>query len=263
MPMSTTGRSLPCPSQSKGYAVSFPMTSSKKPCLVLFALLLGPLNLVAKRPEGEVRLALSSHTGTQDFQIDFRSSIDPRVITPALEDEKQKKGFDYFSFETPPVVEGRGWGRWRERERTGFRASVAATNFTFRAQQVDGFAAGVSFANGFLSMTNAVVRRPEGEATVDALGFDTRPGKTVEDQPANRRHRGDHDEPHGEDRRGKARDETCLEIGREQGKREAERDQRHQKADRAEKGGGAGFLRQDQEHAKDPEAIAEGLQLGR
>ena len=122
-------------------------------------------NLVARRPEGEVRLALRSHTETQDFHFDFRSSIDPHAITPALEEEKQKKGFDYFSFETPPVVEGQVWGRWRERERTGFRASVAATNFTFRAQQVDGFTAGVSFANGFLSMTNAVVRRPEGEAS--------------------------------------------------------------------------------------------------
>ena len=130
-------------------------------------------NLVAKRPEGEVRMALLSNTETQDFQIDFRSSIDPHAIIPALENEKQKKGFDYFSFETPPVVEGRVWGCWLERERTGFRASVAATNFTFRAQQVDGFAAGVSFANGFLSMTNAVVRRPEGEAKVEALGFDT------------------------------------------------------------------------------------------
>ena len=131
-------------------------------------------NLVARRPEGEVRLALRTHTETQDFQFDFSSSIDPHAITPALEEEKQKKGFDYFSFETPPVVEGRVWGRWRERERTGFRASVAATNFTFRAQQVDGFSAGVSFANGFLSMTNAVVRRPEGEAKVDTLGYDTR-----------------------------------------------------------------------------------------
>ena len=131
-------------------------------------------NLVARRPEGEVRLALRSHTGTQDFQFDFSSNIDPHAITPALEEEKQKKGFDYFSFETPPVVEGRVWGRWRERERTGFRASVAATNFTFRAQQVDGFTAGVSFTSGFLSMTNAVVRRPEGEASVEALGYDTR-----------------------------------------------------------------------------------------
>ena len=131
-------------------------------------------NLVARRPEGEVRLALRSHTETQDFQFDFSSNIDPHAITPALEEEKQKKGFDYFSFETPPVVEGRVWGRWRERERTGFRASVAATNFTFRAQQVDGFTAGVSFTSGFLSMTNAVVRRPEGEASVEALGYDTR-----------------------------------------------------------------------------------------
>ena len=131
-------------------------------------------NLVARRPEGEVRMALRSHTGTQDFQIDFRSSIDPHAVTPALEEEKQKKGFDYFAFETPPVVEGQVWGRWRERERTSFRASVAATNFTFRAQQVDAFAAELSFADGFLNMTNAVVRRPEGKASMDALGFDTR-----------------------------------------------------------------------------------------
>ncbi len=131
-------------------------------------------NLVAKRPEGEVRMALRSHTGTQDFQIDFRSSIDPHAVTPALEEEKQKKGFDYFSFNTPPVIEGRVWGRWREQERTAFRASVAATNFIFRAQQVDGFTAGVTFANGFLGMTNAVVRRPEGEGGVEGLGYDTR-----------------------------------------------------------------------------------------
>jgi len=129
-------------------------------------------NLVAKRPEGKVRMALTSHTETQDFQIDFRSGIDPHSITPALEEEKQKKGFGYFSFETPPLIEGRVWGRWRERQRTGFRASVVSTNFTFRAQQIDGFTAGLSFANGFLSMTNAVVHRPEGEAKVDALGYD-------------------------------------------------------------------------------------------
>ena len=131
-------------------------------------------NLVAKRPEGEVRLALRSHTETRDFHIDFRSSIDPQAITPALKEEKQKKGFDYFSFNTSPMIEGQVWGRWREQERTGFRAFLGATNFTFRAQQVDGFTAGISFANGFINMTNAVVRRPEGRASVDALGFDTR-----------------------------------------------------------------------------------------
>jgi len=131
-------------------------------------------NLVARRPEGEVRMALRSHTGTQDYQIDFRSSIDPHAVTPALEEEKQKKGFDYFSFDTPPVIEGRVWGRWRERERTAFRATVAATNFTFRAQQVNGFTAGMSFHDGLLTMTNAVVRRPEGEGSVEGLGFDSR-----------------------------------------------------------------------------------------
>ena len=164
----------------KGQVTSGPVTfrgievESVRSDLVYSNLTLRLPNLVAKRPEGEVRLALRSHTETQDFHINFRSSIDPHAITPALEEEKQKKGFDYFSFNTSPVIEGQVWGRWRERERTGFRAFLAATNFTYRAQQVDGFTAGISFANGFLNMTNAVVRRPEGRANVDALGFDTR-----------------------------------------------------------------------------------------
>ncbi len=164
----------------KGQVTSGPMSfrgveiESVRSDLVYSNLTLRLPNLLARRPEGEVQMALRSHSETRDFHFDFRSSIDPHAITPALEEEKQKKGFDYFSFGTPPVIEGQVWGRWRERERTGFRASVSATNFTFRAQQVDGFASGVSFTNSFLSMTNAVVRRPEGEATVDALGFDMR-----------------------------------------------------------------------------------------
>ena len=48
--MSGNTLSLPCPSPSQGYATSFTMNFSKKPCLVLLALLLGSLNLVAKRP---------------------------------------------------------------------------------------------------------------------------------------------------------------------------------------------------------------------
>ena len=164
----------------KGQVTSGPVTfrgievESMRSDLVYSNLTLRLPNLVAKRPEGEVRLALRSHTETRDFHIDFRSSIDPQAITPALKEEKQKKGFDYFSFNTSPMIEGQVWGRWREQKRTGFRAFLGATNFTFRAQQVDGFTAGVSFANGFFNMTNAVVRRPEGRASVDALGFDTR-----------------------------------------------------------------------------------------
>ena len=130
-------------------------------------------NLVARRPEGEVLLSLRSHTETQDYQIEFLSSIDPQAVIPALEKDEQKKGFGYFSFDKPPVIEGRIWGRWREREKTGFRAMVAATNFTYRAQQVDSFTVGISFVNGFLTMTNALLKRPEGEANAEAIGFDS------------------------------------------------------------------------------------------
>ena len=129
-------------------------------------------NLVAKRPEGEVRFAMRSHTESQDFYFDFHSTIDPHAIQPALENERQKKGFAYFDFDQTPVIEGQIWGRWRERELTGFRASVAATNFMFRAQQVDRLTAGLMLTNGVLHATNAVLNRPEGKATLEALGYD-------------------------------------------------------------------------------------------
>lgn len=129
-------------------------------------------NMVARRPEGEVRFAMRSHTETQDFHFDFHSTIDPHAIKPALETEKQKKGIEYFEFDRTPVIEGQIWGRWRERELTGFRASVAATNFAFRAQQVDSLTAGLTLTNGVLHATNAVLHRPEGSATLEALGFD-------------------------------------------------------------------------------------------
>ena len=129
-------------------------------------------NLVARRPEGEVQFAMRSHTESQDFYFDFHSTINPHAIKPALENEKQKKGFAYFEFDQMPVVEGQVWGRWRERELTGFRVSVVATNFTFRTQHIGSLTSGLMLTNGVVHATNAVLRRPEGSATLEALGFD-------------------------------------------------------------------------------------------
>lgn len=131
-------------------------------------------NLVAKRAEGEVRFAMRSHTESQDFHFDFHSTIDPHAIKPALENDKQIKGVEYFDFERPPVIEGQIWGRWRERELTGFSAAIAATNFTFRAQQVDRLTSRLALTNGVLHAMNAVLDRPEGSATLEALGFDVK-----------------------------------------------------------------------------------------
>ena len=131
-------------------------------------------NLVASRPEGKLKFALISQTGSRDFHFDFHSAINPQAIIPALKDEKQKRAFNLFDFEKSPVVEGQVWGRWREPDQTSFQAKIEATNFTFRAQQVDSMAAGMLLTNGMLSATNIVLARPEGVVTLDALGFDVK-----------------------------------------------------------------------------------------
>ena len=129
-------------------------------------------NLVARRSEGDLKFALRSQTDSRDFHFDFHSSINPRAIIPALKNEKQKRAFDFFVFENPPVIEGQIWGRWKEPDQTGFYTKFGATNFIFRAQQVDSMTAGMALVNGVLNATNVVLARPEGVVTLDALAFD-------------------------------------------------------------------------------------------
>ncbi len=129
-------------------------------------------NLVARRAEGDLKFALRSQTDSRDFHFDFRSTINPRAVIPALKGEKQKRGVDFFVFENPPVIEGQIWGRWREPDQTGFDAKFGATNFTFRAQQVDSMTAGMALTNGVFSAVNVVVARHEGVVTLDALSLD-------------------------------------------------------------------------------------------
>ncbi|MBI3191780.1 MAG: hypothetical protein HYZ36_03865, partial [Pedosphaera parvula] len=53
-----------------------------------------------------------------------------------------------------PAIRGEVWGRWRAVERTGFRAQLAFTNFSFRGVSWSGFTAGVQFTNQVLQATN-------------------------------------------------------------------------------------------------------------
>ena len=129
-------------------------------------------NLIASRPEGDLKFALRTQTESRDFHFDFHSSINPSVIMPALKDEKQKRAFEFFVFENSPVIEGQIWGRWKEPSLTSFYANLGATNFTFRAQQVNSMTAKMTLTNGVLHANDVRLARPEGVVTLDALAFD-------------------------------------------------------------------------------------------
>ena len=129
-------------------------------------------NLVASRSEGDLKFSLRSHTDSRDFHFDFHSTINPLALIPALKDERQRRAFEFFVFQNPPVLQGQIWGRWKEPGQTGFNAKFGATNFTFRSQQVDRMSAGMALNNGMFNATNVVVERPEGVVNLDALMFD-------------------------------------------------------------------------------------------
>lgn len=121
-------------------------------------------DLVVTRPEGQAELAYHANDRTKDYHWRIRSRLDLKVLKP-LFDEAQQRGFDYFEFTTPPFIDGEVWGRWTEQDRTGFAARVTATNFTFRGERVEDFSAEAAYTNLLLTLKDARLLRPEGQAT--------------------------------------------------------------------------------------------------
>jgi hypothetical protein len=115
-------------------------------------------DLVVTRPEGESKLGYSGDMRTQDYEWNLDTRLDPAALTPLL-DESVARALALFQFPTPPRIRGRILGRWMDRERTGFSADLAATNFTFRGERCDQFAASVHYTNLFLNFTRVRIAR--------------------------------------------------------------------------------------------------------
>jgi hypothetical protein len=123
------------------------------------------------RPEGVVDLVLEENSRTRDYRWTVRSGIDVKALRPLL-DEGGQRALDTMTFSEPPRIEGEIWGRWRERERTGFRAAIAVTNFVLRGEPYAAASAVVAFTNGNVQFRDARVLRPEGMVTVESGSFD-------------------------------------------------------------------------------------------
>ncbi|PAW84232.1 MAG: hypothetical protein B9S33_12190 [Pedosphaera sp. Tous-C6FEB] len=131
-------------------------------------------NLWARRPEGEVRLAYTVNPRTRQYHWAGRANVFPHAIEPLLERPEDKRILTNFTFTVPPVVEGEIWGRWRAREENGFRATVAATNFVLRGEQVDEFTGSVGFTNELFAITEVRARRGAGVITAPDVRIDAR-----------------------------------------------------------------------------------------
>jgi AsmA-like protein len=125
-------------------------------------------DLLAVRAEGNAEVSLVSSDRTKEFYVRLASTIDPRAIRPLLATNVQTH-FDLAGFTTPPAVEAEIWGHWRQHERTGFKARVAVTNFSFRGVAADTLTTSLEYSNRLLLIKSPSLRRGAEHIDADAL----------------------------------------------------------------------------------------------
>jgi hypothetical protein len=126
-------------------------------------------DLVIARPEGELEMAHISDERTRDYYFHIRSTIDICALRPLLE-PGQQRALDLLDLSGPPAIEGELWGQWYARELIGFKARVAATNFAFRGESVDGFQCALDYTNGLLNLVEPRLQRAGGRQQLAATG---------------------------------------------------------------------------------------------
>ena len=128
-------------------------------------------DFVATRPEGQIEFAHTSNIQNHDYHFRFRGQLDPLVLKPLFEGE-MPRGFDYFKFHEPLLLEGDVWGQWRDAEKFGARAHVSATNFVFREVPIGELDASVQFTNRFLTATDVMIQSDGPLVSASGVGYD-------------------------------------------------------------------------------------------
>jgi hypothetical protein len=128
-------------------------------------------DLEVGRPEGGLRLAHQADDRTKKFYSRIHSTMDLQALRPLLSTNAQR-GFDLFTFTTPPVIDGEVWGRFNAAERTGGRAQVALTNFTFRGEAISACATELAYTNQVLEFSGPRVWRGNEQARADGVTVD-------------------------------------------------------------------------------------------
>lgn len=134
-------------------------------------------DLIARRPEGEVRITHVSNEATRDYYFRVFSSIDPLALKPLLE-TNQDRIFDIIQFTQPPVIDGEVWGRWYDHERIGARASLAVTNFSVRGQTFGDATTTLEYTNLWLKLFQPKAHRGVEHASADSIDIDI-PGRKL------------------------------------------------------------------------------------
>lgn len=122
-------------------------------------------------PEGTVELQHRSDEVSRDYWFGLDAQVQPRAVLPVVTDPKVRQMLEETRFGITPRLHGEVWGRWRARERTGFRADVALTNVVFRGEPIEALTARVAYSNLVLRVDDARIRS-EGEGRVEQVVYD-------------------------------------------------------------------------------------------
>ena len=128
-------------------------------------------NLVATRPEGELRLTHRADDRTHHYWFGIHSEIDPHAMTPLLP-EAGRKYLQMLELTRMPVIDADIWGQWHHLEQIGMHADVTLTNFTFRGESADRLHTLVDYTNHLVHFNHPRVEKNSGYATVDWLELD-------------------------------------------------------------------------------------------
>ncbi|MDB6124731.1 MAG: hypothetical protein JWQ71_3724 [Pedosphaera sp.] len=129
-------------------------------------------DLVAVRPEGEVRLEHRANDRTKDYYFRVHSTVDANIARPLFTEPKQQRALEMISLPQPPVIDGEIWGRWNDNERIGFKGQIAVSNVTFRGETATSFRANAEYTNRFLTLTDGRVERGTQYMTASKAIFD-------------------------------------------------------------------------------------------
>jgi hypothetical protein len=113
--------------------------------------------LTLKRPEGLLQMSYTEDLRSRDYHLNLRSSLDPHAFEPLL-GLRHDLIVDLFLFRSPPHIQGELWGSWRHPDRLGARATIAATDFSVREEDIDAFSAAISVTNALIHATHVDVR---------------------------------------------------------------------------------------------------------
>ena len=128
-------------------------------------------DLVASRPEGQLKGMLAADGKTKEFYASVASTIDPLAARPLLEEGAQH-ACDLLTLGEPPWIEGEVWGRWDEPERVGFKSRIALSNFSFQGESFTGLQTELQYTNRVLQVFNLRAQRGTERVTADGLTAD-------------------------------------------------------------------------------------------